>query len=947
MKWSETESKDYLMWSLEGKALDFFTITSGIEKYSFRKIIKKLEARFGVKELTETSKVKFQQASQRPDESLEDWADRVMTLATPAFVDLPEDHFKQEAIAKFSQGCCDKDAGKHACFEHPSTMEEALNLVKHHQYISQAVDGKHSKKGNDVSVNAVQSTSEDRIEQLIASALEEFANKLQVSQQPYHQLSVNRTQQSEDEKWKSSVQCFFCKNFGHFKKECRVYQSWLQKQQSKADNLSDQGQDKVSAYDTYQIGKVSLLKRKNIEPQHSKESKVIDRASCSKYITDSDSMAPKPAGTNSKSRLKKISQAKNVAVDSGTSSSKTVQKMFQGGTFSTKTDRNLQGGTSSTKTDQKFQDRNLQGGTSSTKAEQKFQNRNLRGGTSSTKTDQKFQDRNLQSGTFCTKTDQKFQDGYLQGGTSSTKTDQKFQDGNLQGGTFCTKTDQKFQDGNLQGGTSSIKTDQKFQDGNLQGGTSSTKMDQKFQDGNLQGGTSSTKTDQKFQDGNLQGGTSSTKTDQKFQDGNLQGGTSSTKTDQKFQDGNLQGGTSSTKTDQKFQDVNLQDGTSSTKTEQKFQDRNLQDGTSSAKTVPKFQHGTSSTKTDGNLQDGTSSTKTEQKFQDRNLQDGTSSAKTVPKFQDGTSSTKTDGNLQDGTSSTKTEQKFQDRNLQDGTSSAKTVPKFQDGTFSTKTDGNLQEGTSSAKTVPKIQDGTFSTKTDGNLQGGTSSTKIDPKFQEGAFSTKTDKKLQEGTFSAKTVRNFQDDTYCTKTDGEFLNNKREESVYIHQVRAGSSFVQLKVGSIDINARIDSGAEITILSSKIYEKLNKAPAKVKEVGLQMADKDTVMKGFIIQPLKMELGNQCFSERVYVASIGDDMLLGHDLLHHLGVCLDMRIDTLILNEEQIPVTTNFNNNTLTVARVSVKHKVRLPPNTRSRKQHQSIGRASSSSMIHRQK
>ena len=734
MKWSETESKDYLMWSLEGKALDFFTITSDIEKYSFRKIIKKLEARFGVKELTETSKVKFQQASQRPDESLEDWADRVMTLATPAFVDLPEDHLKQEAIAKFSQGCCDKDAGKHACFEHPSTMEEALNLVKHHQYISQAVDGKQSKKGNDVSVNAVQSTLEDRIEQLIASALEELANKLQVSQQPYHQLSVNKTQQSADEKWKSSVQCFFCKNFGHFKRECRVYQSWLQKQQSKADNLSDPGQHyKESTYDTYQIGKVSLLNRKNIEHQHSKESKLIDRASCPKYITDSDSMASKPAGTNSKSKLKKRSQAKDVAVDSGTSSTKTVQKMFQGGTFSTKTDRTLQDGTSSTKTEQKFQARNLQGGTSST------------------------------------------------------------------------KTDQKFQDGNLQGGTSSTKTDQKFQDRNLQGGTSSTKADQKFQDGNLQGGTSSTKADQKFQD--------------------------------------------------------------------------------------------------GNLQDGTSSTKTEQKFQDRNLQDGTSSAKTVLKFQDGTSSTKTD------------------RNLQDGTSSAKTVPKFQNGTSSTKTDRNLQDGTSSAKTVPKFQDGTSSTR--------------------------TDKKLQDGTSSAKTSRNFQDETYCTKTDGEFLNYKREESVYIHQVRAGSSFVQLKVGSIDINARIDSGAEITILSSKIYEKLNNAPAKVKEVGLQMADKDTVMKGFIIQPLKMKLGNQCFSERVYVASMGDDMLLGHDLLHHLGVCLDMRTDTLILNVEQIPVTTSFNNNTSTVARVSVKEKVRLPPNTRSRKQHQSIGRASSSPMFHRQK
>ena len=67
--------------------------------------------------------------------------------------------------------------------------------------------------------------------------------------------------------------------------------------------------------------------------------------------------------------------------------------------------------------------------------------------------------------------------------------------------------------------------------------------------------------------------------------------------------------------------------------------------------------------------------------------------------------------------------------------------------------------------------------------------------------------------------------------------------------------------------------------------------------------------------------------YVAPIGDDMLFGHGLLHHLGVRLDMRTDKLILNEDQIPVTIRFNDNTLTV----VKQKLRVPTNTRSRKQH----------------
>ena len=235
MRWSEEESKDYLMWSLEGKALDFLTITKiDLEKYSLRRIMKKLETRFGVKELTETSKAKFRQAFQKQDESLEEWADRVMTLATPAFVDLPEDHLKKEAIARFCQGCTDKEAAKHACFEQPETMEEALNLVKHHQYISQAVDGKKAKREYEASVKAVQSPSEARVEQLIRSALRDFAAKLQESSTS---LSSSSETEEKAKKKKSSSQCFFCKKFGHFKKDCRVYQAWLsKKQESKSED---------------------------------------------------------------------------------------------------------------------------------------------------------------------------------------------------------------------------------------------------------------------------------------------------------------------------------------------------------------------------------------------------------------------------------------------------------------------------------------------------------------------------------------------------------------------------------------------------------------------------------------------------------------------------------------------------------------------------------------
>ncbi|KAH3844511.1 hypothetical protein DPMN_086769 [Dreissena polymorpha] len=244
MNWSEDECKDYLLWSLEGKALDFFTITTTEnERYSFRRLMKSLESRFGTKELRETSKAKFRQAVQGHEESLEDWADRVLTLATPAFTDLPEDHMRLEAISRFCQGCNDREAAKHACLENPLSMEEALDLVKQHQYISLAVDGKKNRRGReDVSVNVVQASSEAKTEELIASALKEFAKKMNITppsavvretqpgwkpQRWVPSAGVKETQPGgKPQRWGP---CFHCGRMGHRKRDCIQFQELLKK----------------------------------------------------------------------------------------------------------------------------------------------------------------------------------------------------------------------------------------------------------------------------------------------------------------------------------------------------------------------------------------------------------------------------------------------------------------------------------------------------------------------------------------------------------------------------------------------------------------------------------------------------------------------------------------------------------------------------------------------
>jgi len=102
-----------------------------------------------------------------------------LTLASPAFRHLLERHCSREAISKFCQGCIDKEAGKHACFEQPRTIQEALDKVRHHQYITQAIDGKRTNRSKvEPSLNTVQSETDSRFSQL-EKAIQQLSKQLE------------------------------------------------------------------------------------------------------------------------------------------------------------------------------------------------------------------------------------------------------------------------------------------------------------------------------------------------------------------------------------------------------------------------------------------------------------------------------------------------------------------------------------------------------------------------------------------------------------------------------------------------------------------------------------------------------------------------------------------------------------------------------------------------
>ncbi|KAH3824087.1 hypothetical protein DPMN_125915 [Dreissena polymorpha] len=97
---------------------------------NYLEVVKRLERRFGYRDLTEAARVTFSSARQGDDESVDDWADRVLTLEGKEYRDLPEAYMLQESILRFCMGARDKEAGELVIYQRPASIEQAIDKLK-------------------------------------------------------------------------------------------------------------------------------------------------------------------------------------------------------------------------------------------------------------------------------------------------------------------------------------------------------------------------------------------------------------------------------------------------------------------------------------------------------------------------------------------------------------------------------------------------------------------------------------------------------------------------------------------------------------------------------------------------------------------------------------------------------------------------------------------------
>ena len=93
---------------------------------------------------------------------------------------------------------------------------------------------------------------------------------------------------------------------------------------------------------------------------------------------------------------------------------------------------------------------------------------------------------------------------------------------------------------------------------------------------------------------------------------------------------------------------------------------------------------------------------------------------------------------------------------------------------------------------------------------------------------------------------------ATDTDSE-----SESCIQINQLRSASMIqIPVMLGGIPIEAVVDTAAEVTIISDRVYKELNWTGPIIKQVLLQTAGRELNIKGFIIGPLALQIGSHVY-------------------------------------------------------------------------------------------
>ena len=167
----------------------------------------------------------------------------------------------------------------------------------------------------------------------------------------------------------------------------------------------------------------------------------------------------------------------------------------------------------------------------------------------------------------------------------------------------------------------------------------------------------------------------------------------------------------------------------------------------------------------------------------------------------------------------------------------------------------------------------------------------------------------------------------------WVNHKTCKRVWCRKTRESnkdnlSAVVDCTVQGVKTKALLDTGAQISLMSSKLYEQIENKPDLKGMLKLEGIIQDVKIDAKLFEGVKVSFSeSQSFTWKFYVANIAEPLIIGLDFLCHFKAVLNLDKGTLMLNRYSLRFNQfkTSEGNEYSCVPVIAHEKLNLPPST----------------------